>query len=73
MPARELVKEGIPAGSVSAIVSWEELSTAPGEVLSGCDIALLNLIAAQGLPGTQDSKIPQYLAGRTTHFARRVE
>lgn len=53
-------------------LDFEQLATASDELLSSCDIAVLNLIAAHGLPGTEGMDITGFLA-KLDGWAERVK
>src|SRR5262245_15164379 len=58
-------------GQALVIPSWEELSLG-GRDLASFDVALLNLIAAQGLPSSETIDVPKLL-DRLDDWADRVK
>lgn len=46
-------------------IGFEQLASASDELLSACDIAVLNLLCAKGLPGTQGDCTLSHYPNRT--------
>ena len=71
MPLSDLGDGMGPSRSLVPIPSWEQLSTGTID-FSSFDVALLNLISAQGMPGAENIDVPKLL-DRLEEWAERVK